>query len=152
MTETWKSLDGASTMKRRIILADHRTLLRSGLRCLLEHIPGLEIVGEASHGVGLPERVLRLQPDGLVLAPDLKGLNGREIARRVHRGSPSTRILMISEEAEPARVVRALAAGAQGYLLTGEKPEELANALTRLFRGRAFTSVCFDVFGEVTLS
>ncbi len=142
--ETWERTFQTSNMKRRLILADHRTLLRCGIRTLLERIPGLEIVAEMDNGADLAERVVHLQPDALLLAPDLEGLNGREVARRIQRCAPSTRTLMVSDEAEPALVARALAAGAQGYLLTRDHPEELSNALARLFRRRSYLSPGID--------
>jgi DNA-binding NarL/FixJ family response regulator len=124
----------------RVLLADDHTLFRAGLRLLLQGVAAVRIVGEASDG----REVLRLlktsRPDVVIMDLAMPRLNGLEATRRVTREFPLAHVLMLSMYATPDYVVRALRAGARGYLLKDAVPTELELAVKAVARGETYLS------------
>src|SRR5262245_58893403 len=123
----------------RVILADDHTMMRAGLRALLEN-EGVEIVAETGDGRDAVTLIATHQPDIAILDISMPGLNGIEVASVVRESSPRTRILMLSMHAEEGLVARALRAGVSGYLLKDSAPDELSAALRALSRGDSYLS------------
>jgi DNA-binding NarL/FixJ family response regulator len=119
----------------RIVLADDHTLVRSGMRMLLESIPEMKVVGEAADGLEALHLIRQLRPDCVLMDLAMPGLNGVEAVRRSTAQFPSIPILVISMHADEAYVHRALVAGARGYLLKGSDKEELATAVRTVCSG-----------------
>jgi len=132
------------TAKHSILLADDHALVRAGIRRLLEGLPDVEVVGEASDGLDALERVRRDPPDAILLDITLPALNGIEVAERISRLDVPTRVLMLSMHASPEYAARALAAGAAGYLNKDSAFDELAMALDAIFAGKRYLCRALD--------
>lgn len=124
----------------RVVLADDHTLVRMGMRLLLESINDVKVVGEAADGRQALRLVEEERPDCVVMDLAMPGLNGLEATRRVTRHFPETRVLVLSMHAEEAYVHAALAAGAAGYLLKGAEKAELELALRTVAVGEIYLS------------
>jgi DNA-binding NarL/FixJ family response regulator len=123
-----------------ILLADDHHLVRQGLRTLLEAEPDFHIVGEAGDGLEAIRLVEQHRPEVLVLDLIMPGLNGLEVARRVRRRSPQTRIVVLSMYYNEAYVLEALEAGATAYVLKQLPVDELVHAIGEATAGRRYLS------------
>jgi DNA-binding NarL/FixJ family response regulator len=124
----------------RILLADDHTLVRTGMRLLLETMPGMVVVGEASDGASALRLIEQLRPDAVLMDLAMPGMSGTEAVRHVAARFPETHVLVVSMHADEAYVQAALAAGAAGYLLKGADKEELEVALRQVARGESYLS------------
>jgi len=122
------------------LLADDHVLVRAGIRALLEALPGLQIVAEVSDGRAALEALLKDRPDIAFLDIAMPGLNGIEVAERAAREAPSTRVVMLSMHNTSSHVVRALRAGAAGYLLKDAAADELPVLLRAVMNGETYLS------------
>src|SRR5262245_50015756 len=109
----------------RVLLADDHTLVRAGMRSLLESIDGVEVVAESGEGHETLDLIAKHLPDVAMLDVGMPGLSGLEVARRSAAIAPRTRVVILSMHSEPSYVTQALRAGAVGYLLKGGSVEEL---------------------------
>jgi two-component system response regulator NreC len=123
-----------------IILADDHTVVRQGLRTLLESDPELHVSGEASDGLQAISLVERLRPDVLVLDLIMPGMNGIEVARQVKSRFAQTRVVILSMHANEAYVLEALRAGALGYVLKESQGSELIRAIHEAHNGQHYLS------------
>ncbi|HZT31503.1 MAG TPA: response regulator transcription factor [Bryobacteraceae bacterium] len=124
----------------RILLADDHTVIRKGLRLLLESQPGFKVVAEAADGrqtVALAEEHL---PNVVVLDVAMPNLNGIEAARQIAAKLPQTAIVILSMHSDESYVLRALKAGARAYLLKDSAEDDLINAVRAVNAGKAFFS------------
>jgi DNA-binding NarL/FixJ family response regulator len=124
----------------RIVIGDDHTLFRQGLRKILEERPDWEIVAEAGDGREAVRHALAVHPDVVVLDIGMPLLNGIDATRQVVKRLPHTRVLIVSMHAEEAYVVRALQAGAHGYLLKDSAAKELIRAIAIVAGGKSFFS------------
>ena len=124
----------------RVILADDHTLVRAGIRALLEKVPAVEVLGEASNGREVLELVKTLQPDVVLMDITMPGLNGLEAAARMAKEFPKVRVLILSMHDNEEYYWRALKAGAAGYLLKKAATAELAIALQHVMDGEIYLS------------
>ncbi len=123
-----------------IILADDHTVVRQGLRTLLEADPELHVCGEASDGRQALELVERLKPDVLLLDLMMPEMNGMEVARQVQDRFPQTRVVVLSMHANEAYVLEALRAGALAYVLKDSQAAELLYAVHEAYHGQHYLS------------
>jgi DNA-binding NarL/FixJ family response regulator len=124
----------------RVLLADDHTLVRAGLRKLLEAIPDLEVVGEAEDGLALLALAEALQPDLVLLDIAMPHLNGLDALLRLHDTWPAIRVLILSMHQNDEYVRQALRGGAAGYLLKDAAPLELELAIDAVQRGETWLS------------
>ena len=124
----------------RVILADDHTLVRAGIRALLEKLPGVEVVGEAGDGREALNLVKLHRPDVVLMDIAMPGLNGLEAAARMAKEFPDMRVIILSMHHNEEYVWRALKAGAAGYLLKKAATAELATALQRVAHGEIYLS------------
>jgi len=124
----------------RVLLADDHTLMRAGVRALLEKLPGMEVVGEADDGRGVLSLVTMQQPDVVLMDIAMPGLNGLEALDRMTREFPDVRVIILSMHNSEEYVWRALKSGAAGYLLKKSATAELETALQRVVEGDIYLS------------
>jgi two-component system response regulator NreC len=124
----------------RILLADDHTVMRRGLRALLERQPGFTVVAEASDGREAVDLAAAVHPDVAVMDIGMPNLNGIEAAQRITGKNPNTAVVMLSMHADEGYVLRTLKAGARGYLLKDSPEEDLINAIRAVHEGKAFFS------------
>ena len=133
----------------RVVLADDHTLVRAGLRILLESLDGIEVLGEAGDGLTLLTLVERFEPDVVLMDIAMPGLNGLEATARVVQRWPHIRVLILSMYESEEYVNQALANGAAGYLLKDSAPAELHIAIQTILSDRLYLSpvVSQDMLG-----
>jgi DNA-binding NarL/FixJ family response regulator len=124
----------------RVLVADDHTIVRTGIRHVLDSQAGFTVVGEASNGVDALAMALELRPDVAVLDISMPGLSGIQMAGELHRRAPGTRILMLSMHDNTEYVLESLRAGAHGYLLKDSAAEELGDAIRSVCRGESYFS------------
>jgi two-component system, NarL family, response regulator NreC len=130
----------AGWMSTTITLADDHSIIRKGLRLILEAEPDLEVIGEAADGLEAAQLVERLKPDVLLLDLMMPGLSGLEVTRQVRRRSSRTRVVVLSMHGAEGCVLEALRAGAMGYVLKGSEPDQLITAIREAAAGRRYLS------------
>jgi len=124
----------------RIVLADDHDIVRRGLRALLEEQGDIEIVGEASDGREALNLCGSLAPDLAILDIAMPQLNGIEVASQAIKQNPLLKVVMLSMYAHESYIIRALMAGAKGYLLKDTTEEDLIPAVRAASQGRSFFS------------
>ena len=126
--------------KLRIVLADDHTVVRSGLRALLERHPNFEVVGEAENGRDVVTLSASLGPDIVVMDVGMPLLNGIEATAALLKQSPTSGVVILSMYSDESYVMRALKAGARGYLLKDSAATDLLSAIEAISHGRSFFS------------
>jgi DNA-binding NarL/FixJ family response regulator len=124
----------------RVVLVDDHTLVRAGLRALLDDFPGVTVVAEAGDGIAGLDAIRRHRPDVLVTDLTMEGMNGIELTDRAMREFPALRVVVVSMSSSKEHVMRAMSAGASAYLLKDAAESELAQALAAVQRGESFMS------------
>ena len=127
-------------MPIRIVLADDHVIMRNGLRLLLERHPDFAVVGEANDGREAIALTEQLHPDLIALDISMPLLNGIEAAKRISGEHPRTAVLILSMHSDESYILRALKAGARGYLLKDSAETDLIQAVKALSSGKAFFS------------
>ena len=124
----------------RILLADDHTVMRRGLRLLLEQQADFEVVGEAEDGRQAVELAASLHPGVAVLDIGMPLLNGIEAARQILTAAPAIAVVVLSMHSDETYVLRALKAGAKGYLLKNSAEADLIQAVRAVAEGKSFFS------------
>lgn len=124
----------------RIILADDHTIVRAGIRAVLEKFPGVQVVGEANDGREVLELVKEHKPDVVLMDITMPGLNGLEAAERMAKEFPNVRVIILSMHSNEEYYWRALKVGAAGYLLKKAATTELETALQQVVKGEVYLS------------
>lgn len=119
----------------RLLIADDHPVVRAGLRDMLSDEPGLEVVGDAGDGAEALASVEKLDPDVVLMDLRMPGVDGVEAITRITAGHPATRILVLTTYDSDADILRAIEAGATGYLLKDTPREELYDAIRATARG-----------------
>jgi len=126
--------------KLRILLADDHIVVRTGLRALLERQPNLEVVGESENGRDTVELAASLAPDVVVMDVGMPILNGIEATKTIVTQRPATAVVILSMHADESYVMRALKAGARGYLLKDSAAADLISAIHAVSQNKSFFS------------
>ena len=124
----------------RIVLADDHTILRHGLRLVLERQPEFCVVGEASNGREAVDLVIQENPDVVIMDIAMPLLNGIEAAKRIHEERLRTAVVILSMHSDESYILKALRAGARGYLLKDSAETDLIQAVRAVCTGKAFFS------------
>ncbi len=124
----------------KVILADDHVLVRAGIRSLLERLPEVEVVAEASNGREAVALTAEHAPTVVVMDITMPDLNGLDATARIVAEHPGTRVLIFSMHTSEDFVLRALHAGAAGYLLKDAATSDLAAAMQAVLRGETYLS------------
>lgn len=124
----------------RIVLADDHTVVRKGLRLLLENQPGFHVLADAADGRETVRLVEELNPDVVVMDVAMPNLNGIEAARQISSRLPQVAIVFLSMHSDEGYVLKALKAGARAYLLKDSAEQDLIGAVKAVSEGKAFFS------------
>jgi two-component system, NarL family, response regulator NreC len=124
----------------RILLADDHTIIRSGLRLLLEQQPDFKVVAEAADGREAVELVSRHHPEIAVLDIGMPQLNGIEATQQIVSREPRTQVVILSMHSDEGYVLRALKVGARGYILKNSADADLIRAVRTVSEGKSFFS------------
>lgn len=124
----------------RVLLAEDHTVVREGLRALLEAEGDIQVVGEAETGRQAVVQARKLRPDVVVVDIAMPLLNGLEATRQILKALPGARVLVLSAHGDDAYVEQAQALGAAGYLLKQTSAQVLAQAVREVHQGRAYYS------------
>lgn len=124
----------------RLLLADDHTLVRAGLRALLDDIPDITVVAEAENGEQAIALALQHKPDVALLDITMPGTNGLQAARHIMAGLPKVRVIILSMHASEEYVTQALKLGVSGYLLKDAATFELQAALEAVSAGQTYLS------------
>lgn len=119
----------------RILIADDHAIVRKGLRTLITHEPGLELVAEASNGLEAIDLARQHQPDVILMDLVMSKMDGITAIRAIKGEFADVRILVLTSFAEDDKVFPAIKAGALGYLLKDSTPEQLIEAIREVYRG-----------------
>ena len=124
----------------RILLADDHGIVRRGLKSLLESQPGYTVIGEAADGLEALRLCGELSPDLLIVDISMPMMNGIEVAARVQKLDPPPSVIILSMHVDESYIMRALAAGARGYLVKDATDEDLIPAVRAVASGKPFFS------------
>ena len=124
----------------RLLIADDHPIVREGLRRIVQDAPGLEVVGEVANGEELFALLPRVPADIVLLDVTMPGPGFLDVLQRLRSEHPTVAVLALSVHPEDQYAVRALRAGAAGYLTKDHSPEELTEAIRRVHRGHRYVS------------
>ncbi len=126
----------------KIVLADEMTLVRAGVRRLLESVsdPKIEVLAETGDGQALLELVSRLRPDVVLIEHQLSSMGGIEAAQQIRRHYPEVKVLFLTARSEANHVRNAMHAGAIGYVVKEAEPVELTLAFRAVAKGQNYLS------------
>lgn len=122
----------------RILLAEDQTLLRQGLRTILDLEPGMTVVGEAADGEEAVRRAVELRPDIILMDIQMPERNGVEATALITASCPSTRVIVLTTFDYDEYVFNAIKSGAMGYLLKDVPAPQLVDTIRRVHAGESF--------------
>jgi NarL family two-component system response regulator LiaR len=124
--------------KITVLIVDDHTLVRDGIRSLLELVTDVEVVGEAANGREAVEQVKELVPDVVLMDLAMPIMNGLEATRRIRREFPDTRVLALTQYDDSEYVIPVIEAGASGFVTKMAAFSELASAIQAVYRGDSY--------------
>ncbi|WP_095095287.1 response regulator transcription factor [Pseudomonas sp. Irchel 3A5] len=137
-----------------LLLIDDHSLIRAGVRALVADIPGYSVIGEACDGAQLSALATELNPDIILLDISMKDVDGLDALKELRSTLPDSKVLILSMHSDPTRIMRALEAGAHGYLLKDAAATELEQALLALSSGERYLSpaIAHTVINQALIS
>jgi len=127
-------------MEIKIIIADDHTIIRDGLKLILESQNDLKVIAEAENGLQVVNKVKELKPDVILMDIAMPNMNGVEATRRIIEENPSIKIIILSMHSTVEDIFRSLQAGAIGYLVKESAGTEVIDAVRAAFSGRRYLS------------
>jgi DNA-binding NarL/FixJ family response regulator len=124
----------------KVLLAEDHTMVREGLRIMLEPETDIEVIGEAQNGRRAIAMALELRPDVVVMDIAMPGLNGLEATRQLLKELPGTKVIILTAHCDDAYVKSATDSGAVGFLLKQDTAHDVSIAIREAFKGRTFYS------------
>ena len=126
--------------KIKVLIVDDHTLVRDGIRSLLELVADIEVVGEAANGRKALEKVEQLLPDVVLMDLAMPIMGGLEATRRIRKRFPGTKVLALTQYDDSDYVIPVIEAGASGFVTKMAAFSELASAIQTVYRGDSFLS------------
>jgi two-component system response regulator NreC len=126
--------------KIKVLIADDHTILRQGIKALLDNQAGIEVIGEAKDGREALTLIEHLLPDVILMDIAMPGLNGLEATRRIKKKFPKIKVLVLTMYTNEEYVFQILKAGANGYLVKETAFQDLISAIQAVYRDEAFMS------------
>ena len=127
-----------SNKRIRVLLADDHTVMRSGLRLLIDNQPDMEVVGEAGDGLQAVDQAASLQPDVVVLDLTMPLMDGLACLRHIRARAPQSRVLVLTMHADEQYLRDALSRGASGYVVKQAADQEMLSAIRAVMRGEVY--------------
>jgi two-component system, NarL family, response regulator NreC len=124
----------------RILIADDHGIVRTGLKLLLDRIPAMEVAGEAADGREAVRLAAQLRPDIVIMDIAMPLLNGLQAAEQIIHENSRTGVIFLSMHTDESYIVKALNAGARGYLLKDNADEDMERAIRSVAAGKPFFS------------
>ena len=134
----------------RVFIADDHEFIRAGLKSILSSSVDIDVIGEAATGQEVLQALREGNPDALILDMSMPGLSGLELIKRIKTEWPKQKILVLTMHTNKQYAVRAIRAGATGFLSKASASEELVAALRKIVAGRAYISS--EIAEELALS
>jgi two-component system response regulator NreC len=126
--------------KIRVLVTDDHAIVRDGICALLALTGDIEVVGEASNGREALEMVTKLSPDIVVMDIVMPLMDGLEATRRIHKGFPETKVIVLTQYEDSEYVLPVVEAGASGFVSKAAASSELTSAIRSVYRGDSFLS------------
>ena len=130
--------------KIRVLLVDDHTILKEGLKALLNLSEDIQVIAEAADGREAIDCVHRYDPDVVVMDIAMPGMGGIEATRRITNANPHSRVLILSQHDNERYVLPVLQAGALGYVVKRAVGEELMTAIRTVYRGEPYLRPCVE--------
>jgi DNA-binding NarL/FixJ family response regulator len=127
----------------KILIADDHEIFRRGVRQILSEMPDVVVIDEASNGQEVLEKIWRNDYNAVLLDISMPGRNGIDILKQLKGSKPDLQILILSMYPEEQFAMRALKAGAAGYLTKASHPDELVRAIQKILKGKKYVSSTF---------
>jgi DNA-binding NarL/FixJ family response regulator len=124
----------------KVLIADDHSIVRAGLRRIIEESGDMEVIGEASDGKSALLEIQKEQPDVAVIDISMPGLDGLEVTAQIRAGYPKLPVIILTMHEEEQYVIRAIEAGAMGYITKRSAPEQLVNAIRKVHTGSRYLS------------
>src|SRR4029450_9985787 len=124
--------------KLRVFLADDHAVVREGLKALINAQSGMTVIGEAADGLQACEQIPALRPDVVVMDVSMPGLTGSQATARLRQECPAVKVLALTVHEDKGYIRQLLAAGAAGYVLQRNAPEELIRAIRVVAAGQVY--------------
>ncbi len=133
--------------KHRVIIVEDHTIVREGLRAMLDSDPALEVIGESQDGHASLKLIEKLSPDLVLMDLSMPKLNGIEAIRQAKRIRPETKIIVLTVNKSEQSILAAYDAGANGYVLKDATRKELMDAIKYVIKGNTY--ICPAISGKV---
>jgi two-component system, NarL family, invasion response regulator UvrY len=124
----------------KVLIADDHSIVRAGLRRIVEESGDMEVIAEAQDGKEALLRIQKEQPDVAVIDISMPGLDGLEVAAQLRAAYPKLPVIILTMHEEEQYVIRAIEAGAMGYITKRSAPEQLVNAIRKVHSGSRYLS------------
>jgi two-component system, NarL family, invasion response regulator UvrY len=124
----------------KVLIADDHSIVRAGLRRIVEESGDMEVIAEAQDGKEALLRIQKEQPDVAVIDISMPGLDGLEVTDQLRAGYPKLPVIILTMHEEEQYVIRAIEAGAMGYITKRSAPEQLVNAIRKVYSGSRYLS------------
>lgn len=136
--------------KYTILLADDHSILRAGLRSILDNNPDFEVIAEVDNGKDALQKSITLKPDLLLTDLSMPKTNGTECIRELKKRAPEVKVLVLTMHAGEEHIHAALNAGADGYILKDDSHDELINAIKNILNGKTHLSpsICNNTIND----
>lgn len=120
----------------RVIVVEDHTMVRKGLKIVLEEFEGIHVIGEAADGLRAIELIKQLKPDVVLMDLKMPGMDGIQVIKSIMSSQPDQHIIVLTGSTDDENFTQAIRAGAQGYVQKTTSAEELAQAIRNVYAGR----------------